>query len=499
MSNNEKLNSLFPLPSPPPTDLCPKRLPGTHFEFAKTLQEVLKDNHERWHIFFNTDKFHNHIAHRALALYALGASSDLIRGLFQLDGPIQRASFAPPEAITATNFNAHLGDEKFYEAYRSYFIDELAEKGATAALEEYVFSDEHNFNLDTQGGEQHQFLFRFFDGVLHPMIHVGYGLEFGLPGMVAEGLAMMTCHDGDLNSGSLIPSTWFSKHLSESVPAFSTTLLLNKFTDAKAKDQAPKNGVHALDILARMLKDERLAPAAPIEFLTQYSINLAAHGTEISKYAEQWTIDLTQEGEIDRKVEELVWATAVLYGVGGWDKVRGFEADFFLMHLVTSCLFLPSIVPYLSSNSQVKFLRGYFVSALAWWVTRGRPALDLKEFFASTTTSPKPAGAEIPLDTPIPNVSPAHAHRPNPWFSLLQSSMVHQDDHLVKIQRAFAHSEQLYGKCTAGQFGFTELEGAEHLDGSLFIRAAGLTADKMGWAREGEKPQMWGFEGFAFL
>lgn len=36
-------------------------------------------------------------------------------------------------------------------------------------------------------GKQPQMLNRFLDGLMHPMIHVGHGLEFGLPGTVAEG------------------------------------------------------------------------------------------------------------------------------------------------------------------------------------------------------------------------------------------------------------------------------------------------------------------------
>ena len=51
------LNALFPVPSPPPF-LCPPRFPGITLEATNMLLEVLKENHERWHIFFNEKKFH---------------------------------------------------------------------------------------------------------------------------------------------------------------------------------------------------------------------------------------------------------------------------------------------------------------------------------------------------------------------------------------------------------------------------------------------------------
>jgi hypothetical protein len=88
---------------------------------------------------------------------------------------------------------------------------------------------------------------------------------------------------------------------------------------------------------------------------------------------------------------------------------------------------------------------------------------------------------------------------PNPWLPLIQSTLVHPADHLCKIQRAFAHFSERYGAHrAAGEPDFieTEMEGAGVLDGSLFIRAACLTADALGWVREGQKAQEWDFGGF---
>lgn len=36
--------------------------------------------------------------------------------------------------------------------------------------------------------EKPMMLSRFLGGFLHPLIHAGYGVEFGLPGLVAEGV-----------------------------------------------------------------------------------------------------------------------------------------------------------------------------------------------------------------------------------------------------------------------------------------------------------------------
>lgn len=68
--------------------------------------------------------------------------------------------------------------------------------------------------------------------------------------------------------------------------------------------------------------------------------------------------------------------------------------------------------------------------------------------------------------------------------------MMHPSEHHPKIQRAFAHFSTIYGIQPKGYVAETELDGAEELDGSLFVRAAVLTADYMGWAREGERREI---------
>ncbi|KAH7922285.1 hypothetical protein BV22DRAFT_1131586 [Leucogyrophana mollusca] len=494
---DEKLDLLFPQPSPPPTSLSPQRWPGISVESTAALLAVLKDNHKKYHIFFNNMGFHNHITHRALALYALGASGPVIEGLYKLDGANQRPAFKSPEEVTTENFNAHLGDENYFEAYTTFFFKTLSEKGAAATLEEYIFSDKYNFISGGESTTQPEMLFRFVDGVLHPMIHAGYGLEFGLVGMLAEGLAMTAVHKTDVRSSILIPPTLFTSEIPNSINAATShlaSLVLNSTAANVTVKSEPRTGTHPFDVLARMLKDPRF-PQGPRNFIGQFPDTLAAHAEEIRKYAEQWTIDLSKPGELDRKMEELIWTSSLMYGIGGWDKTSGFKADFFLMHLVTSSLFLPSVLPYLAPRSQALLMRAYFVSSLTWWVARGRPGFDIKEFFASTSALPTPPG-ETSSHSPTPNVPLPHAQTPNPWLPLLQSTIVHPNDHFAKIQRAFAHFGVIYGTCAAGYFKGTELEGAEHLDGSLFIRAAGLTSEKMGWTREGQEGHMWSFEGF---
>ena len=54
---------------------------------ANIASELLQENHERHHIFFNKEGFHNHIAHHLLTIWALKASPDAIRKGYELNKP----------------------------------------------------------------------------------------------------------------------------------------------------------------------------------------------------------------------------------------------------------------------------------------------------------------------------------------------------------------------------------------------------------------------------
>lgn len=83
--------------------------------------------------------------------------------------------------------SSHSKYASFYRGYVSFFAKQVCEKGVARTLEEFVFSEKYNFQEGRDASTQPQMLARLLDGVVHPMIHVGYGVEFGLKGMVAEG------------------------------------------------------------------------------------------------------------------------------------------------------------------------------------------------------------------------------------------------------------------------------------------------------------------------
>ena len=183
------------------------------------------------------------------------------------------------------------------------------------------------------------------------------------------------------------------------------------------------------------------------------------------------------------------------------------------MHFVTSVLLVPSLTTYLPPATAAFFVRTYFLTLLVCYIIQGRPDLPISEFFANVSAAPSPPGPHPTPSTDVCNSGPGKTSKlkegwlaagghtvltPNPWLPIIQSTLVHPDEHLCKAQRALLHFSSLLGGTRKGAFKDLEKElpGAQQLDGTLFIRASVLTANKLGWVREGESQKAWDHLGF---
>lgn len=148
----------------------------------------------------------------------------------------------------------------------------------------------------------------------------------------AVGLAWTAVHLA--SSSAVIPASLWETI----IPTLPVQSLTSRFLTLGKKSQeskAPKKNTHALTILARILKDHRFddVPAAE-NYTIVYGHSERAYGEAINEYMQQWSYDAEQEGELERKLEELAWACVAMYGISGWagGEVLGqgaFNADFF--------------------------------------------------------------------------------------------------------------------------------------------------------------------------
>ncbi|CAE6463738.1 unnamed protein product [Rhizoctonia solani] len=470
--NAALVKSLFPAPSFA-TGIAnlavPKSYPGITPESTSALRHLLIENHKRFHVFFDPAGrvFHNHLAHHLFAAYRIGASPRILQNAFDRHAAYQRPAYESPEPITAGNWTKHLGNGDFYNAYMSFFASEIKEHGLRTTFEKYVMSHETNW-----GPGEPRMLDRFFSGLVHPMIHFGHAPEFGVDGMAVEGLAQTAVHEPLYDN--VIDASLFtqSNDTSSNLSSLSSALLSNS-----APKQCSKSQVHSFSILARMLADDRLKAGVACKKETSIRSEEVIRnvGGILREYASLWTIT-EDENDIQQRIEELNWFVTLLFGVGGWNKDKRFKANFFLVHYVTSNIFVSSILSLLEPKHQIDFMRAYFATSLVWYVAQGRPDLDIKGFFQSVTTDPKPNLEPKSVATNEPEG--------NPWYTILSHIVQHPDEHQIKAARALAHGAALYGTRTKGYFTHTELKGAEEIDGTLFVRTGGLLMDTLRWNQE---------------
>jgi len=291
-------------------------------------------------------------------------------------------------------------------------------------------------------------------------------------------------------------------------PPTATKLFPKEFFDESETTPTSSN-VHAFNILARVLEDPTFnLTSVPDNIPSYYSKLVKVQGEAIRAHASRWTLD--EDVDLQGKIEELIWTSAVIYGVGGMEENGELNADFFLyvspvfntgvrhlflsldlilrMHLVTSSIFLFTLFSRLTRRTSQKiFLKGYLSVTLSWYVGRGRPYLDVARFFqvelGETLLSARSKESNIALTLPY-NINDARLQIPHSWSPILRSALMHVDDHVPKLQRALADHASRFGDVPKGTFSDTWLKDAQLIDGSIFLRTAGLTTSRLGWIRD---------------
>lgn len=181
-------------------------LEGIQQESTKKASELLQENHDKHHIFFNTDGFHNHIAHQLLTIWSLKASPEDIQRGYNTNKSYQRLSKKPQTTIVkeihdSQKFIRYLGPQKYYNDFLEFFQEEIDKKGWQDVLQEYVFAGDERAET---------MLVRMYAGFLHPIIHLGFGIEFQQPAIIAESLAQACCHDSWIGK-ALVPAEQAAK------------------------------------------------------------------------------------------------------------------------------------------------------------------------------------------------------------------------------------------------------------------------------------------------
>ncbi|KAI5202443.1 hypothetical protein E4T38_05602 [Aureobasidium subglaciale] len=363
-------------------------------ESATRASDLLQENHEKHDIFFNNGGFHNHIAHHLLTIYSLNATPSQIQKHYDDNVSYQR----PPQPVEAalvegmedpSLFKKYLGKERYYNDYLRYFQAEISKKGWQQVLNEYVFAGDERAD---------DMLARMYAGFLHPIIHLGFGIEFHQPAIIAEGLAQAAVH-----------GAWM-KPLFEGAETLSKTL------------RGPPKGI--VDLLDQTHAEKRLAKAADVD---GNRIRDGIMKTEMKRMVgiiAQYRISSPKE--LDERTAEMTNAAAYFSGAAQ-RRDKAIKFDFFYMHCINASIFFSTFLKqdWLSDVNKVRLLQWKARHDIVLYASRGCPDLLLDEI--ANYKPSKPTSGAI-----------------DPWYDIIERVKNFSDDgHGSKLVRALAHGQQI--------------------------------------------------------
>ncbi|KAF2725422.1 hypothetical protein K431DRAFT_215297 [Polychaeton citri CBS 116435] len=363
-------------------------VPGIENEATKVTSDLLNKNHQQHHIFFNNAGFHNHIVHHLLTVWALKAESSEITGHYNNNQGYQRQ--LPPvkrenvlEMADPEKFAGFLGNKRHYEDFLEFFKQEISESSWQEVLLKYVFA------RDARADDM---LVRLFAGFLHPIIHLGFGIEFEQPAIIAEALAQAAVHDN-----------WMR------------LLLLPAEQEAAKRDQTDS----IASLIGRMQADPVIKSAARYSDGNKLRDGVIARASSrMVDYAAQVS---TEVDNLERATAEMINAAA--WYTGGAQRVdKQVKFDFYYIHCVNSSIFFSSFLKadWLSSEDKTRILDWKIRTDMAMYVSRGTPPIRM-----DIVREYKPK-------------------RPSGWEGIIERVCQFEDDgHTCKLVRALAHGQNV--------------------------------------------------------
>ena len=366
-------------------------IPSGSLEAANRL---LQQNHDEHHIFWRDLAGHNHTVHNVLTSLALGATPTELQRAFNDNLPGQRPQPPVDEETVASfrddaKFYEKIGDQTHYTNYLVFFERLIEDQGWKNVVTQYCFS--HSKVADG-------ILIRMFDGAFHSIIHLGLGIEFEQPSIIAEALAQAAVHD----------------HLGTD-PFF---LDAEKLANESAYEEH-----NLVDLLHEGRANETIRGAATWDDMGVMKMKNGVFGRSLKEMTQLAAKIRVKPEDIEKRTAEMISCCAYMAGAGQREgKAR--MIDFFYMHDVTSSIFLTVLTqqPWISTTDKVRLLEWKCRLDLVWYVSCGSPSLDIRNI------SEYEGGPADGMD----------------WPTLYKAiNATHDDGHVAKFVRALKNGEEV--------------------------------------------------------
>ena len=231
---------------------------------------------------------------------------------------------------------------------------------------------------------------------MHPIIHLGFGIEFEQPAIIAEALAQTACHTG-----------FFARFFFEA--------------EKRSRDVSSEQDAPLIDLFREIRNDPELWEKEHWRGGDNLDDEILADApTKLIDIAAKWRVN---PADLDIKTAEMYNVNVYSAGASQY-KAKEVKIDFFLMHQVNLSIFYPVF------NRQTWLSQGNKARLLTW---KGR--IDLINY--ASRIAP-----EFHEDEII-KYKPKDPSRTT-WESLFQKAHTMDDDgHIVKLLRALASGAAL--------------------------------------------------------
>lgn len=317
-------------------------------------------------------------------------------------------------------YSKFLGKEQYYHDFMTFFQSEMSQKGWQNVVKEWVLANDDKAN---------DMLIRMHAGFLHPLIHLGFGIEFGQPAIVAEALAQAAVH-----------STWIG-------PLFLAAE--KKADEAKSKDALGGRSLFA--ILEDIRKDDVMLNATQQSDSNKLRDGVLARAKDkMVDYTSQYY--LPPDADLQLKTAEHINLCAY-YTLCSQRPNKLPKVDFFYMHDLNCSIFFSSFLDqdWLSREDRVRLLEWKGRMDLASYVSRHNPQLDTRYL---TEYKPK---------------------KPGDWTSVIERVTKFPDDgHTAKLIRALANG---HDKCA--RYEDKSEAKAWMIKGDMWLQGAHMVLDSV--------------------
>lgn len=407
---------------------------------AKKTSSLLQTNYDSFHVFWNLKGYHNHQVHYLLTAYALGADQGELQNAFDKNASYQRPSLPPTEGLVRKlyderYFKSLLGYDTYFPDYTAFFLQKFRHEGWQSVVNQYLFSRSEiaedllvrlhagNISIECNSLCVSNIM---NTGVIHPLIHFGFGIEFQQPTVIAEALAQAACHNNFLGA-----------------------FLLK--SEELANQQTQEEGNSLIDLMQKIREDPALHDVEYWDGGDSLNDKIVSDAPKkLCEIAAKWKV---HPKDLEERTAEMINVNAFVTGAAQRSS-KEVKLDFFFIHCVNASIFFSAInaQPWLSTENKARLLEWKGRTDILTYASRLAPQL-----YPGEIVTYKPRQSDMT------------------WSSLIKrtNKLTHDDGHISKLIRALAHGAKVCAPYEARQ----NLSSRFPLNGPGWLQIANMALD----------------------